>query len=111
MSMKYGCHSSTILSSFKRVGELRGFLSKINAPVQLQSENQKVTIHPGDYLIADLNGVVHLPKHLAQIAIDLMASQVEADELVAEDLKSGRAFSEAAREHRVSAKTPSKSKL
>ena len=96
---------------FKRFGELRGFLSKINTPVQLQSENQKVTIRPGDYLIADLNGVVHVPKHLAQTAIDLMASQVEADERVAEDLKRGRAFSEAAREHRASAKAPSTSKL
>lgn len=84
---------------------------KINTPVQLQCEDQAAIIHPGDYLIADLNGVVLLPKDLAQRAIELLASQVEADERVAEDLKRGRAFSEAAKEHRASVKMPSRSKL
>lgn len=87
-----------------RVGE-------INTPVKLQSEDQEAIIHPGDYLIADLNGVVHLPKHLAQRVIKLLASQVEADERVAEDLKRGRAFLEAAKEHRASVKLPLKPKL
>lgn len=79
--------------------------------MKLQSEDQEAIIHPGDYLIADLNGVVHLPKHLAQRVIESLASQVEADERVAEDLKRGRAFSEAAKEHRASVKMPLKSKL
>ncbi|MCJ1428908.1 hypothetical protein MMC29_006819 [Sticta canariensis] len=86
-------------------------VGEINTPVQLQNEDQAAIIHPGDYLIADLNGVVLLPKHLAQRAIELLISQVEADERVAEDLKRGRAFSEAAKEHRASVKMPSKSKL
>lgn len=79
--------------------------------MQLQSEDQEAIVHPGDYLIADLNGVVHLPKHLAQRAIKLLASQVEADGRVIEDLNRGRAFSEAAKEHRASVTMPSKSKL
>lgn len=80
---------------------------KINTPVRLQSEDQEAFIHPGDYLVADLNGVVHLPKHLAQRAVKLLASQVEADERVAKDLKRGISFSEAAKEHRI----PSVAKL
>lgn len=79
--------------------------------MQFQSEDQEAIIHPGDYLIADLNGVVHIPKHLAQRAIKLLSSQVEADERIAEDLKGGRTFSESAKEHRASVKMPSKSKL
>ena len=79
---------------------------QINTPVRLQCEDQEAIIHPGDYLIADLNGVVLLPKNLAQGAIELLISQVEADERVAEDLKRGRAFSEAAKEHRASVKMP-----
>ncbi|MCJ1467353.1 hypothetical protein MMC07_005977 [Pseudocyphellaria aurata] len=87
-----------------RVGE-------VNTPVRLQSEDQEAFIHPGDYLVADLNGVVLLPKQLAQRAVKLLASQVEADERVAKDLKSGKSFSEAAKRHRASVKMPSVAKL
>ena len=61
-------------------------------------------ISPGDYLIADLNGVVCLPKGLAEKAVALMASLVEADERIAEDLKKGRTFQEASKEHRANVK-------
>lgn len=76
-------------------------VNKINTPLPLHSADQNATIHPGDYLIGDLNGVVCLPKELAEKAVALMASQVEADEKVAEDLKRGRSFQEASREHRA----------
>ena len=69
--------------------------------MRLQSEEQDATISPGDYLIADLNGVVCLPHGLAEKAIKLMASQVEADERIVEDVKRGRTFVEASREHRA----------
>ena len=77
---------------------------EINVPVRLQSEDQEAIISPGDYLIADLNGVVCLPKGLAEKAVALMASQVEADERIAEDLKKGRTFQEARKEHRANVK-------
>lgn len=70
----------------------------------MNSEEQEVTIDPGDYLIGDLNGVVCLPKYLAEKAVDLMASQVEADERIASDIKQGRSFAEASKEHRASVK-------
>lgn len=69
--------------------------------MRLQTEDQEATIHPGDYLIGDLNGVVCVPKALAGKAVALMASQVEADGRIAEDLKRGRSFQEASREHRA----------
>ena len=77
---------------------------KINVPVHLQSPDQEATISPGDILIGDLNGVVCLPKELAEKAVTLMKRQVEADERIAEDLKRGRTFGEASREHRASVK-------
>ena len=61
-------------------------------------------ISPGDYLIGDLNGVVCLPKQLAEKAVALMASQVEADERIARDLREGRSFQEASKEHRAKVK-------
>ncbi|KAL2037588.1 hypothetical protein N7G274_009701 [Stereocaulon virgatum] len=79
-------------------------VSEINVPVRLQSPNQEAIISPGDYLIGDLNGVVCLPQELAEKAIGLMSSQVEADERIAEDLKRGRTFGEASREHRANVK-------
>ena len=81
---------------------------QINTPLKLQSADQDATIHPGDYLIADLNGVVCLPKGLAEKAVDLIAPQVEADELIAADLASGRTFAEASKEHRASLQVPSR---
>ena len=77
---------------------------KINVPVRLQSEEQEATISPGDYLIGDLNGVVCLPNGLAEKAIALMASQVEADEKIAKDIQNGRTFQEASKEHRAKVK-------
>lgn len=45
-------------------------------------------------------------EHEAEKVIELLASQVTADERIAEDLKRGRTFAEAAKEHRASVKMP-----
>lgn len=74
--------------------------------MRLQSEDQEAVIQPGDFIIGDLNGVVCLPQGLAEKAIDLMASQVEADEKIARDLKAGKTFTEASKEHRAGVKQP-----
>ncbi|KAI5365938.1 Putative ribonuclease E inhibitor RraA/RraA-like protein [Septoria linicola] len=81
-------------------------VSEINAPVRFNSEDQDSYIHPGDILIADLNGVVCLPKDLAEQAIDLIASQVEADENVAKDIKNGATVGESMKKHRANVKQP-----
>jgi regulator of RNase E activity RraA len=68
--------------------------------VKLQTDEQDATINAGDYLIGDLNGVVCLPKELAEKAIALMAPQVEADLKIAADIQKGMKFTEASKKHR-----------
>ena len=65
-----------------------------------------VTINAGDYVIGDLNGVVILPKELAEKAIDLIPSQVEADENMAADITNGATFSESSKKYRSAVKQP-----
>lgn len=79
---------------------------QVNAPVRFNSEDQDSIINPGDYLIGDINGVVCLPKGLAEQAIDLIASQVEADENMAKDIRNGSTFSDASKKHRANVKQP-----
>ncbi|CAK1363991.1 unnamed protein product [Cercospora beticola] len=81
-------------------------VSEINGPVRFNSEEQDSYINPGDILIADLNGVVCLPKDLAEQALDLIASQVEADENVAKDIRNGVLVGESMKKHRANVKQP-----
>ena len=70
-------------------------------PVKLQSEEQPdAEIRPGDYVIADLNGVVVLPAELATEALPLMRRQVDADDQMAVAIKDGMSFSEASKKFR-----------
>lgn len=75
-------------------------VSAVNVPVKLQTDEQDMTINPGDYIIGDLNGVVVLPKELAEQALPLMAKQVAADTKMAVAIKGGMPFSEASKEFR-----------
>lgn len=52
-------------------------VAAVNVPVKLQTDEQDMEIRPGDYLIADINGVVVLPADLAEKALPLMQKQVE----------------------------------
>lgn len=52
-------------------------------------------MHPGDYIIADLNGVVILPKDQAEEALPWMEKQVSADMKIAAALLDGMTFVEA----------------
>ena len=81
-------------------------IKQVNSPVCLQSEDQDLIISPGDYLIGDLNGVVCLPKELAETALNLVPSQVEADERIAEDIKAGVSFAQSSKKHRASVGKP-----
>ncbi|KAG9252548.1 ribonuclease E inhibitor RraA/Dimethylmenaquinone methyltransferase [Emericellopsis atlantica] len=74
----------------------------VNVLVELQSgEDQKgIRIHPGDYAIADMNGVVVLPRRLAEQALPLMRKQVEADTNMAKALAEGMTFDEAGKKFR-----------
>lgn len=59
-----------------------------------------MTINPGDYIIGDLNGVVVLPRDLAEAALPLMAKQVEADSAMAAAIAGGMPFTEASKKFR-----------
>lgn len=73
----------------------------INVPVKLQSEHQDMTINPGDYIVADLDGVVVIPHELAETVIPLMKRQVEADAKVLGAIRDGMRFTEASEKFRV----------
>lgn len=75
-------------------------VAAVNVPVKLQSHEQEAEIRPGDYIIADLNGVVVLPVELAEQALPLMKKQVEADDQMAVAIKGGMGFSEASKKFR-----------
>ncbi|KAK4955184.1 hypothetical protein LTR10_007379 [Elasticomyces elasticus] len=81
-------------------------VAAINEPVRLNSEDQDAVIHPGDILVGDINGVICIPHELAEKVIELIPSQVEADEKVAADIKKGRPVAEAMKEHRAGVKKP-----
>lgn len=75
-------------------------VAAVNVPVKLQTDEQDMTIHPGDYIMGDINGVVVLPKHLAELALPLMAKQVEADSAMAVAIQGGMTFTEASKKFR-----------
>lgn len=70
------------------------------------SEEQDAIISPGDIIIADENGVVCIPQNFAEKALDLIQSQVDADEKVAADINNGRSVADAMKEHRAGVKQP-----
>ena len=78
-------------------------VSETNCPVLFED----TVIEAGDYIIGDLNGVVCLPKKLAKEVVDLIPSQLEADEKMAADIQKGVTFSEASKLHRAGVKQPS----
>lgn len=64
-------------------------------PVKLQSAIQDATINPGDYIIADQDGVVVLPSDLAEKVLDLIPGIASADEKAAEAIRGGMSVEEA----------------
>ncbi|PLB44935.1 RraA-like protein [Aspergillus steynii IBT 23096] len=75
--------------------------SEVNVPVRLHSSDQpNAWVRPGDYLIADLNGVVCLPQEMAEQVLDLIPGIAAADEKCAEGIRAGRSVEEVFREFR-----------
>ncbi|KAH6619303.1 ribonuclease E inhibitor RraA/Dimethylmenaquinone methyltransferase [Chaetomium sp. MPI-SDFR-AT-0129] len=72
----------------------------VNEPVTVGNDGQDVVIRPGDYLIGDVNGVVVLPRELAEQALPLMKKQVEADSQMAVAIADGMGFTEASKKFR-----------
>jgi regulator of RNase E activity RraA len=72
----------------------------VNEPVKASNDGRDIAINPGDYLIGDVNGVVALPKELAEQALPLMEKQVEADSKMAIAIQNGMTFAEASKKFR-----------
>jgi regulator of RNase E activity RraA len=73
----------------------------VNESVKVGNDGQDITINPGDYLIGDVNGVVVLPKGLAEQALPLMAKQAAADSQMAVEIQRGMTFTEASKRFRL----------
>lgn len=74
--------------------------SEVDVPVRLTSDVQEAWVNPGDYIVADLNGVVCLPQELAERVLDMIPSIVTADQKCAEGIKAGRSVENVFREYR-----------
>lgn len=73
---------------------------QINVAVTFSDEQMDVTIHPGDYIVGDLNGVVCVPQTLIAEVLILVQQLVEADKKVAQDIDGGATFAAATKQHR-----------
>lgn len=71
------------------------FPSEVNVPVKLQSSIQDSTITPGDYIIADQDGVVVLPAKDAEKVLEIIPAIAEADRKAGEAIRSGMSVQEA----------------
>ena len=74
--------------------------SQVNVPIKLNTIHQDVTISPGDFIVADLNGVVYLPRELADQVLDAIPGKVATDEKCAAGIRNGRSVQEVFEEFR-----------
>lgn len=72
----------------------------MDVPVKLATDEQDMTIYPGDYLIGDLNGVVVVPREAAAEVVALAKKQVEADERMMVEIRKGMSLAEASQKFR-----------
>lgn len=73
----------------------------VNVPIQVRSQYLKRSVEPGDYVVADLDGIVVIPKGLVEKMIPLIQPQVSADEQMQEAIKAGMSFMEASQKFRT----------
>jgi regulator of RNase E activity RraA len=76
--------------------------SEVNVPVQLHSniQTESTTVNPGDYTVADLDGVVCIPKNLLDKVLEFVPSIVENDSKCAEAIGEGMSIEEAFKRYR-----------
>ncbi|KAF8894097.1 ribonuclease E inhibitor RraA/Dimethylmenaquinone methyltransferase [Infundibulicybe gibba] len=90
-------HSTLGQSPFTRVSE-------INVPLTIAPEGAgdfpSVTILPGDWMLADENGVVSVPRSLESQVIEIAAKGRAIDEKCMEDIKAGKGVQASFKTHR-----------
>lgn len=69
-------------------------------PTQTEEAFPSVTIHPGDYILADEDGVVIVPRSDIEEVLKRCKKNKEVDAKCMADLKQGRSIAETFKEHR-----------
>jgi len=79
--------------------------SAINVPLEIHPQGAEesfpaVTVHPGDYIVADVNGVVCVPQRDIQRVIETARKGKEVDERCMKDIKAGKGIQATFKTHR-----------
>lgn len=97
-------HSILGQSPFTRPSELQVPLEIADPTVPRGDDGQPtfppVTVHPGDVLLGDLDGVVSVPKDMVQQVIELATEGRRVDGLCMDDLRAGHPIKETFAKHR-----------
>ncbi|KAF8197855.1 ribonuclease E inhibitor RraA/Dimethylmenaquinone methyltransferase [Pholiota molesta] len=80
--------------------------SAVNIPITISPQGSgadtfpSVTIQPGDWMVADEDGVVCVPRNLEEQVIELAAKGREIDAKCLEDIKAGKGVGQSFKLHR-----------
>lgn len=74
---------------------------QIGVPLRLNDSQPNAVIEPGDWIVADLNGVVCIPKNMLQEVAHLLPSLAEANQKIVDDIRSGIGFVESSEARRA----------
>lgn len=91
-------HSTLGQSSFTRPSELNVPL-KIH-PQPADSEFPPMTVEPGDFVVADRDGVVCVPKSFVETTVELATMGQQIDMHCMEDIQAGKGVQETFRKRR-----------
>ena len=91
-------HSTLGQSSFTRP-------SAVNVPLQIHPQGAEdsfpaVTVHPGDYIVADEDGVVCVSREDIQKVVDAAGKGREVDERCMKDIRAGKGIRATFKTHR-----------
>ncbi|KAG7446343.1 RraA-like protein [Guyanagaster necrorhizus] len=76
--------------------------SAIGVPLVIQAEDDfpSVTVHPGDWMVGDKDGVVCVPRDLESKVVELTAKGREVDAKCMEDIQAGKGVQASFKAHR-----------
>ena len=79
--------------------------SAIDVPLEIRPQGAgelfpAVTVHPGDYIVADVNGVVCVPQEAILEVVEIARKGKEVDERCMKDIKAGKGIQVTFKTHR-----------